>query len=356
MEQIYTPKHDYKVLVRCFTYNQSGYIEDALNGFAMQQTNFPFVCLVMDDCSTDGEQDVIKAWMERECDMSKAEYIDLELSSLILVTHKTNPNCSFGFYFLKQNLWGKGGKMPLVKPWRESCQYEALCEGDDYWLDKDKLQKQTDILDQNPDYTMVLSDGLIGADACKAKRIYPYGKYPTGTLDMHTLLQSRGGLVPTASMLYRLSVEKNRPEELYCQSVGDKPLRMWCAINGGVFYSDAPMVFYRFNAVNSFNRSVNSNTERARYVYDSYCQYLDRFDSYTSHKYHEDVLYMKAKEEFAYLQRIKSKDAHNCEFLNKYERNLTLKIKTFLACNMPWAFNILRCLKNTKIVHLFIFD
>ena len=86
------------MLVRCFTYNQSKYIEDALNGFAMQQTNFPFVCLVMDDCSTDGEQEVIKAWMQRECDMEKSEVIEIPTSVVFIVPHKTNTSCSFAFY------------------------------------------------------------------------------------------------------------------------------------------------------------------------------------------------------------------------------------------------------------------
>ena len=159
MEQIYIPKQDYKVLVCCFTYNQSKYIEDALNGFAMQQTEFPFVCLVMDDCSTDGEQEVIKAWMERECDMVKAEYIDIELSNVILVPHKSNISCTFAFYFLKQNLYGAGTKkMNMVYPWRECCEYEAMCEGDDYWIVPDKLEKQVKVMDEKPSITLCFSD------------------------------------------------------------------------------------------------------------------------------------------------------------------------------------------------------
>lgn len=156
MEQIYIPKQDYKVLVRCFTYNQSKYIEDALNGFAMQQTEFPFVCLVMDDCSTDGEQEAIKKWMERECNMVKAEYIDIEFSNVIIVPHKSNTSCTFAFYFLKQNLYGSGKKkMNMVYPWRECCEYEAICEGDDYWIDEFKIQKQADFLDSHPDFGLV---------------------------------------------------------------------------------------------------------------------------------------------------------------------------------------------------------
>ena len=137
--QIYTPKQDYRVLVRCFTYNQSKYIEDALNGFAMQKTNFPFVCLVMDDCSTDGEQEVIKAWMERESDMSNAEWSEIEKSNITIVPHKSNKQCTFAFYFLKQNMYKvKAQKLEMANPWREHCEYEALCEGDDYWIKKDR--------------------------------------------------------------------------------------------------------------------------------------------------------------------------------------------------------------------------
>lgn len=149
------PKHEYKVLVRCMTYNHSKYIKDALKGFAMQQTNFSFVCLVMDDASTDGEQDIIQKWMERECDMSRAEIIDIPTSIIIIVPHKTNSFCTFAFYLLKQNLYGDGNKKNNhVNPWREKCEYEAICEGDDYWIDSSKLQNQVSFLDSNLDYAM----------------------------------------------------------------------------------------------------------------------------------------------------------------------------------------------------------
>lgn len=149
------PKQEYKVLVKCFTFNHSKYIEDALNGFAIQQTNFPFVCLVVDDASTDGEQAVIKAWMARECDMSRAETIDIPTSVVVIVPHKTNAYCTFAFYLLKQNLYkNKDEKLRHVAPWRKVCEYEAICEGDDYWIDSLKLQKQVDFLETHSDYCM----------------------------------------------------------------------------------------------------------------------------------------------------------------------------------------------------------
>lgn len=159
MEQMFIPNQEYKVFVRCITYNHSKYIEDALNGFAMQQTNFPFVCLVMDDCSTDGEPDVIKTWIERECDMTKTQYIELELSSVIIAPHKSNTNCSFAIYLLKRNLWKEPDlKRAMINPWCEQAMYEACCEGDDYWIDPLKLSKQIFYLECNPSKSLVFTD------------------------------------------------------------------------------------------------------------------------------------------------------------------------------------------------------
>ena len=59
----------YMVCTRCFTYNHAPYIVDALNGFTMQQTTFPFVCTIIDDASTDGEQEVIKSYLKEHFDL-----------------------------------------------------------------------------------------------------------------------------------------------------------------------------------------------------------------------------------------------------------------------------------------------
>lgn len=203
MEQIYVPRQDYKVLCLCYTYNQSKYIEDTLNGFAIQKTNFPFVCLVIDDCSQDGEQEVIRAWMERECDMSKAELVDLEASHIIIVPHMTNPNCTFAVYLLKRNLFGKPLKQEMIAPWIDHCEYEALCEGDDYWIVEDKLQNQVVLLDSNREFSLCFTNAEILYEMnCKSdirldlieSRIYS----PNEIL--------KKWIVPTASMLFRTNI------------------------------------------------------------------------------------------------------------------------------------------------------
>lgn len=148
-------RQDYKVLIRCYTYNQAKYIEDTLHGFAKQETEFPFVCLVVDDCSTDGEQEVINKWLEKECDMSKSELLDTDLCKTVTVPHHSNANCSFAVCFLKQNLYRQQKrKMALAEEWRTHCTYEATCEGDDYWIDPKKLQTQVAYLDSHLDVSL----------------------------------------------------------------------------------------------------------------------------------------------------------------------------------------------------------
>lgn len=143
---------NYKVFVHCNTFNQSAYIKDALNGFVIQQTNFPYVCMVMDDCSTDGEQQLLIDWMTQECDMNNAKEFDIPDSRVIIVPHKKNESCTFAFYLLKRNTWKEiDTRKTMYNIWRSRSTYIALCEGDDYWTDPLKLKKQYDYMEKHPE-------------------------------------------------------------------------------------------------------------------------------------------------------------------------------------------------------------
>lgn len=252
MEQIYIPKQYYKVFVRCLTFNQSRYLEDALHGFSMQKTNIPYVCFVMDDCSTDDVQKIIKAWMENECDMSRAEYTEIELSKIIVVPHRTNPNCTFAFYLLKQNLYGTGKKIPLITPWREHCEYEALCEGDDYWTDPTKLQKQVDFLESHPDYTAIIHNA---ERVSNGKAINRYDILPEdGLITPEMAILGGGDFCATNSILYRSEILRTAPKEVFSQYVGDYPLQMYLTFAGKVHYFADVMSAYRVNAEGSWSQ------------------------------------------------------------------------------------------------------
>lgn len=90
-----------KVVVRCFTFNQSKYIKETMNGFTMQQTEFPFVCCIVDDSSTDGEQEVIKDYLKDNFNLSDtavAYQKDTDYAHVLYAQHKMNQNCFLQFF------------------------------------------------------------------------------------------------------------------------------------------------------------------------------------------------------------------------------------------------------------------
>lgn len=125
-----SPQKDYTVLVMTLTYNHASFIEDTLKGIVMQQTNFPVVACVLDDCSTDGTADIIRRYEQQYPDLIK------------------------GFYF-SENQYSQGKFTGYaLEPWIKKAKYIAECEGDDYWTDPLKLQKQVDFMESHADCTL----------------------------------------------------------------------------------------------------------------------------------------------------------------------------------------------------------
>ena len=141
------------VSICCITYNHESYLRDTVNSFLMQETEFPFEIIIHDDASLDGTPDIIKQYCEKYPGIIR----------MILQ---------------KENQYSKGGLIyqrfvfPLARG-----KYIALCEGDDYWTDKTKLQKQVAFLETNPDYVITYTDcrpfdesGVLDVDYRGARR------------------------------------------------------------------------------------------------------------------------------------------------------------------------------------------
>lgn len=153
------------VYVDCITFNHAPYIVDAMNGFCMQETTFPYVCALIDDASTDGEQDVIREYLHEHFDLGDNNCFRNEETDdyrLIFAQHKTNKNCYFAAIFLKYNHYSTGkSKLEYVSEWVKSSKFVAFCEGDDYWTDSNKLQRQVNILDSHREYGLVYTQANI---------------------------------------------------------------------------------------------------------------------------------------------------------------------------------------------------
>lgn len=242
---------NYKVRVRCFTFNQAKYVTETLNGFCMQRTSFPYVCLIVDDASTDGEQKVIRDYLNANflvSDTSVAYTKETEYASIIYAQHKENRNCYFAVLLLKYNHYSqKKSKMPYLKEWSEEVDFEALCEGDDYWIDPYKLQKQIDVFDVNPDCMLVFHS---------IKEIYMKNR----SLDhIRAIVENREYSGPEwlakrpsqlASFMFRVKIYddvfyKEKVEGKF--PAGDIPLLLACARIGKVIGVSDIMSVYRHN-------------------------------------------------------------------------------------------------------------
>jgi len=137
---------DATVIIWCITYNQKNYIKNALDGFLIQKTNFPIEVVVHDDASTDGTTEIVRDYVQKYP----------EIFTPMIET---------------ENQWKKGGLKRIIALMNEKHRrgkYIAFCEGDDYWTDENKLQRQVDFLDNHQDYSMCFHSAMKKYE-CKAK-------------------------------------------------------------------------------------------------------------------------------------------------------------------------------------------
>lgn len=236
----------FKVCVRCFTYNQSQYITDTFDGFVLQQTNFPFVCCIADDASTDGEQEVIRNYIESNFDLSENScHYDKETDYAFITyaQHKTNKNCFFAVLYLKENHYSiHKSRMPYLAEWWADTDYEAICEGDDYWIDPNKLTKQCAILDSDPAIGLVYS---------KAKKYYQTKDLFDGFWGAQTSLDGMlygYNHVPTLTTCLRINLRKEYLKQTADDpnwSIGDIPLWLFYFKYSKVYFLDEETGVYR---------------------------------------------------------------------------------------------------------------
>ena len=338
------------VCVRCPTFNHAAFIEDAMNGFCMQETTFPFVCCIVDDASTDGEPEIIRRYLQDHFDLEDESVAwNKETDNYILsfAQHKNNRNCYFAIFYLKSNHYSiKKSKYPYFKNWMNYTKYMAICEGDDYWVDKHKLQKQIDIMESHSNCSMVICNGFSEKYGnLNQIQMNPIRMTESGFVPTHDILEEKFGLIPTASMCYRTELYLSMPSYMKNAPVGDRPIRMWCAINGDIYYLTTPMLVHRKFVPGSFGVRSNNNKDLAKSVYERMIVFFDEFDKSTNYKYHSDVQYMKEREEMGYLTKIKDRKAIlRCKFFRRYP--LKRQIKMYLETYAPFCLKILRFIKS----------
>lgn len=331
----------YKVCVRCFTFNQAKFIEETMNGFVMQQTNFPFVCCIVDDSSTDGEQNVIKQYMNANFAMSDSTVAyekETDFAHILFAQHKENKSCFFAVLLLKVNLYSEEyKKFQYISEWRDSSDYEALCEGDDYWVCVNKLQKQADFLDCHPDYGLVHTD----FDLVKGKRNHKVIIHDDGNYWPYSLTE--GLDIGTLTSMIRLSVFKSIPK-LYLNKnwlMGDKP--MWIEISRYYKIHYIPEVMAKYRVLRDSESHGNI---------DKLIAFLDSGADITSFYANYFGVPMKSKEKWLYYHETLMKYAcrlaekeYALKFLVNAFRNRCVSVKLliwYLGANFSFVRKIIK--------------
>lgn len=165
------------VSICSITYNHAPYIRQCLDGFLMQKTKFRYEIIIHDDASTDGTTEIIKEYAEKHPD---------------LITP----------IFQKENQYSKGirGMFPRFCFPHAKGKYIALCEGDDYWTDPLKLQKQVDFLEANPDFVMCFTNAIQHHEDCRIPDA-PFSSIVDRQYSGEEIFKD--WIVPTGSVVFR---------------------------------------------------------------------------------------------------------------------------------------------------------
>lgn len=209
------------VSIICVCFNHEKYIEQALMSFVNQKTSFAFEVLVHDDCSTDKSAQIIKK-------------IAKKYPKIIVPI------------FEKENQYSKGKKIyKIMEPYVRG-KYVAICEGDDYWCDDDKLELQVSFLEKNKEY--VASCHKTSIFDCKEGKIVADLELPIKCDADFQFDDALNNRCHTSSFicLKKYYFERDFKGFDIDKRVGDYPLKLYLFINGKIRYFHKTMSVYRF--------------------------------------------------------------------------------------------------------------
>ena len=237
-----------RVSVVMITYGHENYIRQAIEGVLMQNCDFEVELIVANDCSPDNTDYIINDIIQNH---PQGKWITYH-------KHPKNLGMMPNFIFALQQAQGE---------------YIALCEGDDYWTDPFKLQKQVDFLEANPDYVLCFH---------KVKILKTNGelvddfitKVPENYETQETLARL-GNYIHTPSVVFR-NILRKFPEEFEMSPIGDYFLYMMLAEHGKFKYMDEEMAVYRFGVG---IHSVNSQIKMAKANFKLFTLLLSYFNN-----------------------------------------------------------------------------
>jgi glycosyltransferase involved in cell wall biosynthesis len=264
-----------KASVMLITYNHEKYIAQAIEGALMQKTDFPYEVVVGEDCSTDGTREIVIDYQHKYPDQVRL------LPS-------------------ERNLGGREN----AKRTRQACQgqYVAILDGDDYWTDPHKLQKQVDFLDENPGFALCFHNvAVVDENSKPLPRLYcPASQKTISTLE--DLLYAN--FIPTCATLFRGRLAGNEPDWFWTMPMGDWPFLILLAQHGQIGYLNEVMGVYRRHGGGVF--TSRSNDRR----FDESVRLYEAISLHFEHRYDAIIADAKRRQMAAWaVEKVKAADS-----------------------------------------------
>lgn len=308
-----------KVSVICNAFNHEKYIEDALQGFVSQNTSFSFEILIHDDASTDKTASIIKKYEELYPELIKPIY-------------------------QKENQYSQGVNITnTFQLPRAKGKYVALCEGDDYWINRDKLQMQYDEMEKNPDIDICAhaAKKLHAGKRTFVGKIRPSKEKAIFTTD--DVIKGGGGFVATSSLFVRKSIYNKTPEFRKYYAI-DYSLQILGSLKAGMLYLPNCMSIYRLYVPNSWTTKTIKEPQFYIAQMKHTEEMLKILDRETDGKYFQAIdSATKNLQLAALLNERKFDEMHKGEMKIVYQQKpLLWKIKVKLKEFFPQLLNLYR--------------
>ena len=288
-------KARYTVGIQCMTYNHSRYILDTLNGFTTQKTTFPYVILIVDDASTDGNDKIIQEYVDEKfhlTDKTIAYCQETEYANITFAQHKNNKNCYIVAMYLKFNhyqIGRKADKLKYLSEWVGSSKYIALCEGDDYWIDPLKLQKQVDFMMAHPDCYVCFHAHINLHESGRIEYVHRYSSNQDNC-NKEQAIMGGGEYMATNSMLYTSMGLQSYPVWANEAPVGDYSLMLVLLTKGNIGYIDEIMSVYRVGALGSWVKQMSKDMTKLLFHKKRMLRMYILYNKWSNYKYNKCIL------------------------------------------------------------------
>jgi glycosyltransferase involved in cell wall biosynthesis len=302
-----TQNNHISVSIVCVAYNHERYIARALDSFLSQQINFLYEIIIAEDCSTDQTLNIVRSYETKFPEIVRVVSGSVNLGAI------------------------DNGKRAIESV---KGKYIALCDGDDYFIDVNKLQNSYDYMEGHPGCSMVFTPALqIDEDSNNENVRNKYYKDDLDLINLEWVLNKGGGFYPTVTSFYRGSIFSNPPGWLYLHSTGDYPFAILAILKGSIGYIDKVTGCYWKNR-RSVSNKIHTNVNIGKVeVYRKYKKNLNFLEEISNDEMLDKSLKntLIAKEGYMYHAKLANLGLFTDAFKGVYRIRHSLFYKTRLV-------------------------